>query len=382
MTLRGFLVLLVLTLASLAGAGWALLSRDEPVASVQLDIPFLPDLAGKVDRVAKIEVTTGEGKTVTIVRTADGWVVEELGGFPAEPDRVREIVLGLAEMRLIEPKTHDPGKLHRLGLDPERGEDRPKTVRLYDDQGKLLAEAMLGKRRWSLYGPGRSGMYVRLPGDEQAWLADRAVDLPNEPLNVVDRNLVFLPRDDIREVRLHAGTPQEVVITREAPKEPFRLEGLGPDEVADEAKLNRVVAALGTMSAEEIRTRGEKPVPADAARAVYRLFDGLVLEVAVWKEGEGDDAQYWVAPEARVEQPAAPAPAADAGSAQAPAAGEGSQAKDASPQATEGAEAKKPAPERAAELNRRWQRWVFRVSDFLGERLLWTREDLLEKPAG
>jgi len=382
MSVRGFAVLLVLTLVSVALGSWAVLSRDEPVTSLQLNIPFLPDLAGKVDRVARIEIATGEGKTVTIVRTGDGWVVRELGEFPAEVDRVREIVLGLAEMRLVEAKTHDAEKLYRLGLDPEKGEERPKTVRLFDEAGKVLAEAVLGKRRWSLYGPGRSGMYVRLPGNDQAWLADRAIDLPNEPLNVVDRNLVFIPRDEIREVRLHAGTPQEVVITRDAPKEPFRLAGLGPDEVADEAKLNRVVAALGTMSAEEIRTRAEKPVPESAARAVYRLFDGLVLEVAVWKEGEGDAVQYWVAPEARVEEAAAAPAGADTPEAggTAPDAEDAMRGEDAT---TAGAEvAKKPPAERAAELNRRWQRWAFRVSEFLGERLFWTKQDLLERPTG
>ncbi len=379
MTRRGFLTLLVLTLISAALAGWALATRERPVASLQLDEPFLPQLAERLGEVAELVVRKG-GTTITARRTEDGWVVVEAGDFPADPERIREIVLGLAAMRLVEAKTADPERFARLGLDPEASPEDARIVELRDAGGNVIARAILGKRKWSLYGPGKSGMYVRRPDENRTWLADRAVDLPDEPLNLVDRNLAFVPRDDIREVRLHVGTPEELVITRTAPKEPFTLAGLGPDEAADEAKLNRVVAAFGAMAAEEIARREEKPVPEDADRARYLLFDGTVIDVRVWKEGDGEDAAYWVAPEARFDPTLAAKPASSgAEKAPAPAKEEG----DAGRGADAGAEEEKTDPAtRAADWQRRYAHWVFRVSRFLGERLLWTRDDLLEKPAG
>ncbi len=379
MTRRGFLTLLVLTLVSVALAGWALVTRERPVASLQLDEPFLPELAERLGDVAELTVRKGE-TTITARRTADGWVVVEAGDFPADPERIREIVLGLAAMRLVEAKTADPARFARLGLDPEASPEDARIVELRDAGGAVIARAILGKRKWSLYGPGKSGMYVRRPDENRSWLADRAVDLPNEPLNLVDRNLAFVPRDDIREVRLHVGTPEELVLTRTAPKEPFTLAGLGPDEAADEARLNRVVAAFGAMAAEEIVRREEKPVPAEAALARYLLFDGTVIDVRVWKEGEGEEVAYWVAPEARFD-PALAVKPASGGTEKAPASEK--EGGDADTGAEAGAEEEKADPAaRAAGWQKRYAHWVFRVSKYLGERLLWTRDDLLEKPAG
>ncbi len=379
MTRRGFTILAALTLLAVVLAGWALARRERPVATLQLDEPFLPELGERLGDVAELVVRTKE-RTITARRTEDGWVVVEAGEFPADPERIREIVLGLAAMRLVEAKTADPARFDRLGLAPE-SEDA-KRVELRDSAGNTIATAILGKRKWSLYGPGKSGMYVRRPDETRTWLADRAVDLPNEPLNLVDRNLAFIPREDIREVRLHVGTPQEVVISRTAPDEPFVLQGLGPDEAADEAKLNRVVAAFGAMAAEEIVRREERPVPADALQARYRLFDGTVIDIRLWREGEGEEARYWVAPEVRLEpQPATATAPQTNGAAAAESAPETAGGADAAKAQADEATEEDPA-ERAARWQRRFANWVFRVSRFLGERLTWTREDLLEKPAG
>ncbi len=385
MSPKGFFTLFAATLVSIALAAWAVASRQLPVPQASLDRPLLPDLAAKVGEVAAIEVVH-QDRTLHVRREDGRWVLAEKADFPVDPAKVRQIVLGLAELRVIEAKTRNPQKFARLELE-DPGKDAQSTlIRLRDEKGGTLAEVIVGKRKFSLYGPGKSGSYVRLAGDDQAWLADRPLDAWTDPLDWVDRNLVWLPRDEIAEVRLHVGTPEEVVVRRAGSGDPFILEGLEEGEVADTTKIERLVSALGTMTLSDIESRDALPFPEDAPVARWTTFDGLVIDVAVLqretppKKKDGKpEVQYWVRLEARAGEPLRKPSAEAAGGETVPPAGD--DAGGASAKQAEKSEESRPVAERVAELNARYGHWVFEISKFLGERLLWKKADLLEKPS-
>ena len=59
---------------------------------------------------------------------------------------------------------------------------RPRTpsracVRLLDDKGGVIAEAIVGKKRFDAFGASKSGTYVRKPGDAQTWLSNADIDV-------------------------------------------------------------------------------------------------------------------------------------------------------------------------------------------------------------
>jgi hypothetical protein len=92
------------------------------------------------------------------------------------------------------------------------------------------------------------------------------------------------------------------------------------------------------------------PFAQDAPRARFATVDGVVVEAVVHKEGEGDDAQYWVRFAAQVGEPLPGEPAVGA----------------------------KPAAEQVAALAPRLDGWAFKLSRWSAERLVWTRDDLLQ----
>src|SRR5690606_40977830 len=76
------------------------------------------------DAVAKIVLSSPEG-TITLVReTGDRWSALERYGYPVDPARVRNLVVTLADMRLIERKTAQPEYYDRL----ERSEEHTSEL--------------------------------------------------------------------------------------------------------------------------------------------------------------------------------------------------------------------------------------------------------------
>src|SRR5262249_7779271 len=85
----------------------------------------LPALKSKVNDIATIEITSGE-KALTVHRDpakADApWTVKELSEYPAKFDKVKSVLVGLADLEKAEPRTDQPGLYEKIGVqEPAKG---------------------------------------------------------------------------------------------------------------------------------------------------------------------------------------------------------------------------------------------------------------------
>jgi hypothetical protein len=384
MSPRSFGILAAATALSLVLAGWAVGTRDVPASSAPINQPLFGGLLDQLDQVAVIKIA-GEGKTATIRRDGDVWRVEDRGGYPADPAKVREVARGLAGLEIVEAKTSSPDRLGRLQLeDPAAKDAKSRLVSLEDAQGRTIAAAVLGKEKYDLYGGGRGGFYVRRNGEEQAWLAAGQVNLPSEPMDWITTQVADIPMSDVARVTLAADSPSPILISKpDRNANAFTLDSVPAGQNADAEKLDRVAGVLEGLTMEDVQPASAKPIPPEAPKARFETWDGLVITASLLSQGEGDAAEDWVRLEASASpsplQPAA-APANPPGAGETkdnPAAANSDAATD--DQATPGTA--EPLPERVAELNRRFEGWSYKLPNWLAERLVYKREDLLAKPA-
>ena len=169
MTPRFVLGLALVTLLTTGAAVWVTL--QQPAASpVQIgDEPAFPALREQPDAVAKVIVTAPEG-TFTLTRAEDRWVAADRHDYPVAAGKLRELVVQLADMKLIEAKTSRPERYARLEVEDVAAGASSRQIRLEDADGKVLAEAIIGKQRQRLTGAEPSGTYLRRPGEAQSWL--------------------------------------------------------------------------------------------------------------------------------------------------------------------------------------------------------------------
>lgn len=288
--------------ASAAVAGAILLTPDqaEPPAPSRAELAF-PGLANRLAQAAKIEVLKHDSALV-VERSGETWVLPSKAGYPVRPERVRELLTGLTELRLVEPRTSNPEMLERLGLeDPARPGATSQHLRVLDANGAVIAELILGRRRVRTQGNLPEAIYVRRVGDNQSWLAEGRLAVDADPQLWLDRDLINVPRERVRRVAVSRTGEPELVLTR--PGEPdAQLAVTVPGEAPplDETSLDEVGRAFEFLNFLDVRREAE--IPGESlGHSRFELTDNLAIRVRVHKAGEA----VWVILEAEGDAEAA-----------------------------------------------------------------------------
>jgi hypothetical protein len=275
-----FLLLVFATLAFVAAGSYAV-TTGEPAAPVTVQGQrVLPDLAARLGDLAWMRLAHGT-KNTDFSAIGGRWVLIEKGNYPANAGKVRRLLLGLADLTLVEPKTRRPELWSRLDLDdPSNG--RSTLVRLQGRTGGTAAELIVGKTRRNKLGSGADGVYVRKPGDDQAWLARGSLDLPADLLGWLDRRILDLPASRIATVTLTASDGTELKLRRDKADARFAL-AEPPDgaQLKADAALAEPASALASLELDDVVATAELPVPENGvSTALFTTFDGLA--VTVW----------------------------------------------------------------------------------------------------
>src|SRR4051794_31358306 len=138
MSPKGFLTLAAATLVSLALAAYALVATDRHASGSPASGPAFPALVDRVNQIGSIEVRSASG-TVTVLARDGLWRLPDKGGYPVETKRVRDLILGLAELRRVEAKTDRKDRLAKLELeDPGDKDAKSRQVTIRDSGGGVI----------------------------------------------------------------------------------------------------------------------------------------------------------------------------------------------------------------------------------------------------
>lgn len=368
LTLAG--VALVLLIAGL----WLTLHR----AGERSDLgggSLFSDLTASLGEVNEVRLSKGDGSRATLRKSGDGWSVVERE-YPADSTRVRELVLGLANMKIVERKTSDPANYAKLGVEAA---DSPTAT-------STLVEVVAGNKTWSLLiGKSAEGraLYVRKPAEAASALAEPVVSAEPDPKRWLDRKLTDLAGATIHDISVHPATGPAYRLTR-AKRGDAELT-LNPIPKGRKAASNMSLSAQ-TETLIGFNFDDMHPTPASAApatdRTTIRTFDGQVFEFAGRKQGDkayvtvtasrdAALAAQFPEPVAAPAETAAPAPAATT-----PAASSAAQA--AAPAAAAPAAPAKPVDQTTEHLVARAQGREFEIPLYKYDSLFRPLEDLLE----
>jgi len=166
---RGLILLAAAAAALAVVAIVAIATGDRGVSRAVPGERAFPALAANLGDVGSVGIKRN-ALSLTFVRDGDNWLVTEKANYPAAAGKVRQIVLAMADLLLVEPKTRQVESYPRLDVE-DPGGGKSTLVTLKDKSGATLADLIIGKRRYDRLGTGTDGIYVRKPGDTQAWLA-------------------------------------------------------------------------------------------------------------------------------------------------------------------------------------------------------------------
>ncbi len=305
---RKSLVVLGVVAAALVLLGFIFSKQQAPSdrLSAEMEAMF-PGLEERLAEVRRL-VVTGAGNDVVIeVENRDGaWRALHRGGYAVEFQRVREALASLAEARLREAKTANPGYYPRLGVDDvaaAASEGRLVTVTLESgDEYRVI----VGKKA-----EGWKAHYARLPDAEQSWVLDRQIELETDPVRWLDVDVIDIALERVRSVVHVAPDGDTLRIWKDRPgDEHFQVEGIPEGHELTYPAVPEVVAdVIDGLRMEDVLPRGDFVFPEGATyTSRFETFDGLVIDSRIAEK----DGQYHVALDASFD--AALRPAESAGS--------------------------------------------------------------------
>jgi hypothetical protein len=343
---RRVYLLIGLAIVVIGSAIWVASQRHLP-RDVDVGNKVLPDF--KAGELTEIDVVkAGARRAVTLEIKDNEWTVAERDHYPADASRVRGLVLGIVDLRIIEEKTSDPKNYSAIGVEdisqPAAGGTQ---IDLKSAAGAL--SVIVG------HSSGAKASFVRKPGSARSLLASPQVFADPEPKNWLHRPIVDVAADRVQEVRVTMGKTSYTVTRKERSQPDFALTSAPKGKVlASDSAGNVLGTALANLELDDVRKFDPAQWPAATDRAEVRTFDGWVLGV----EGRVDGEHHWIRVTSRFDEALAKgfAPPKDA--------------KSPAPDARKDSEA----------LSTRAVAWVYEIPKYKYDALFKPLDELTKKP--
>jgi hypothetical protein len=291
MSTRTLIALLIAGVLAIAG-GWYFGIATVPVEQKSVDAGKLmfPGLAPRLKDATKIEVIH-KGKPMTIALVNGQWGVTDRGGYRVQESKLRGMLTALTELRLVEPRTSNPAEFSRLGVeDPNAPDSNSNLLRVLDAAGKAMVEVIVGHRRVRTQGNVPDQVYVRRPGQNQAWLAEGSLEVDADPSLWLDRDIMNIDHSRIAKVEAIHGD-QVLAFARDGDK--LTLTQPADHPKLDDYKLEDVDRALELLTFQEVKP-GSDPLGAPEGHAVFTTSDGLAVTATVFHTGKDLWVQFAV----------------------------------------------------------------------------------------
>jgi len=279
MSRRRFLALAGVTALLLVAGVWLSVHRAMTQGKFDGGGLVFADLTPALSQIDSVRLSKGDGSRITLQRAAPGWLVVERH-YPADPARVRELLLNLANLKIIEAKTRDPANYSKLGV------EAPESP----TAGSTLLEVTAGKKSWSLIvgksAPGRA-IYVRQPTEAASALAEPSLTVDPDPKRWIDRLLTDVPGATVHDIAVRPATGAAYVLSRAKRDDPdLELSPIPKGRTTvSSMSLDAQADALQGFNFDDVRAQ-PAPAVAPTDHAVVRTFDGQVLEFGGHREGE------------------------------------------------------------------------------------------------
>lgn len=265
--------------AVLLGAGIALLAHREHQQSEQPGTVLFPDLTSSLDSVGEIRLSKGDGSRTTLRKESHGWTVVERQ-YPADGARVRELLLGLTRMKVIEAKTSDPANYARLGVEAPDSATAAST----------LVEVVAGQKTWPLIvGRGAEGrsLYVRKPAEKASALVEPSVSVDPDQKRWIDRQLADIRGDTVHDISVRPASGPAYLLTRAKRGDTdLALTPVPKGRTAASAMaINGQADALTAFQFDDVRAV-PATAPTSVDHATFRTFDGQVFDFTGHKEAD------------------------------------------------------------------------------------------------
>jgi len=374
MNAKNISILAIITLVVVGLTFYIVMQQQQFVADTPAQEKAFPKLASALDKVALIDIKTAEDK-FTLMQGEEDWVLKEKHDYPVALEKVRKLLLGFAQLELLEPKTQNPKLYSKIGVQavpegvqavteedtvPEEDADSV-LVHLKDSAGDVLESLIIGHEQIAKTDSTLKEIYVRKPDEQQSWLALGLLPVDKKAIDWLDKEIVNLEAEKIRQVRITHAAGEQALIFKDSPDDDqFKLAELPEDAKAKTYVLRQIASTLSHLNLEDVSVPSEIKFDEEVTTAVFTAFNGLEITLQLVEQ----DGKYY----AQLSADLVEAYQEDT-----------EEVKDAeAADDAEEAETEAELKERVLSLNKRFNNWVFVLPSYKATNITQSPQELIE----
>ena len=312
---------------------------------------LLPGLAEQVNEIETVRLTGAGGKTIATLNRRDGkWLVAESFDYRADWTALRQLLADLVAAEVIEGKTANPALYPRLGVeDVDSPEASGVLIGFTAESG--LPSVIVGNKA-----QGREGQYVRLSSGDQSLLIGRALTVPGELQQWLDREVIDIQEGELVEISITHPDGEQIVLQKvSADDSDFQLQKIPEGrEIQSAWTVNSIGGGLASLSLDAVVPENDIDWT-DSVRIKLLTADGVQVSARLASSQE----HYWLSLSASIYKPNSSADLVDAGD--------------------ESQTSAEPS-ERVGMITDRVTGWAYRIPQYKAELLTKRMDDVL-KPA-
>lgn len=253
---------------------------------------LFPELAEKINNVSELIIRDSQ-TSLTIHRVAGKWSIAEADNYPALVDKIKQNVLAVSDLHVIAEKTNNPDLYKRLGVeDPDSKGATSRSLTLISDEGEL-AQLIIGKARRSKSASSAPGLYVRIPGQQQALLVEGRLSVSADIIQWIRRDIIDIEGDRVNDVHLRPAGKNEVFLKRDNPVDDLALQDIPEGmEQQSEYLISRLASILENIFVDGVKKESSINFSRPDSIINVTTFDGLEANAEIVNSGEHTYARF------------------------------------------------------------------------------------------
>jgi len=222
---------------------------------------LLPDLP--VNDIAQISIRQGTNEVV-LAKQEELWRVQQRNNYPANYQEIRELLLKLRDLKIVQAERVGTSQLPRLGLGQGDATNSATVVDFKDKSGKTLQSLYLGKKhmrksnRPSPFGDmgdegWPDGRYVRtgISAETVALVSDTLANLEPKPEQWLNKD--FFKVEKVRTIGVEfPSATNSWELARETESGEWKLANPKPGEQLDTSKASSATSSLSSPSFSDV----------------------------------------------------------------------------------------------------------------------------------
>jgi hypothetical protein len=251
---------------------------------------LMPELEKNIDNVGAV-IIRSKGQSFKVQLENGNWVMPNKYNYPVSSTKIRQLVQNSAKIKILEAKTSQEANLATLGLDdPEKSESNAVRIALLSVDGKTTyADYIKGINRKGISGNSRDEVYARLFNSNQAYLVHGELNFDLGSNTLLGGENLAITYDKLQTISFDypAISTDNFTISKAMPTDlDFAITEPAGRVIKNFGKVSSISTSLEYMDLQDIVKREEFQVKEPETIIKYKTFNGLTLEVNLFKQND------------------------------------------------------------------------------------------------